>query len=69
MTIDPGGGRDRYQGIVALAREPLLAAAHEYFRQSEQLPTFIRLAVARHYGPAEGAERAARAPGTGAPAA
>ena len=54
MTIDPGGGRDRYQGIVAVAREPLLNAAHEYFRQSEQLPTFIRLAVARHYGPPEG---------------
>jgi molecular chaperone Hsp33 len=51
MTIDPGGGRDRYQGIVAIGREPLLVAAHEYFRQSEQLPTFIRLAVARHYGP------------------
>jgi molecular chaperone Hsp33 len=55
MTIDPGGGKDRYQGIVAVERAPLLAAAHEYFRQSEQLPTFIRLAVARHYGPAEGA--------------
>ncbi|MFZ1103944.1 MAG: Hsp33 family molecular chaperone HslO, partial [Hyphomicrobiaceae bacterium] len=55
MTIDPGGGRDRYQGIVAVDRAPLLAAAHEYFRQSEQLPTFIRLAVARHYGPAGGA--------------
>jgi molecular chaperone Hsp33 len=54
MTIDPGGGKDRYQGIVAVDRAPLLAAAHEYFRQSEQLPTFIRLAVARHYGPAEG---------------
>jgi molecular chaperone Hsp33 len=54
MTIDPGGGRDRYQGIVGIDRAPLLAAAHEYFRQSEQLPTFIRLAVARHYGRAEG---------------
>jgi molecular chaperone Hsp33 len=54
MTIDPGGGRDRYQGIVAMEREPLLKAAHEYFRQSEQIPTFIRLAVARHYGPADG---------------
>ena len=30
-------------------------AAHTYFRQSEQLPTFIRLAVARHYGPARAA--------------
>jgi molecular chaperone Hsp33 len=32
-------------------------AAHTYFRQSEQLPTFIRLAVARHYGPHGGGER------------
>ena len=31
-----------------------MTAAHTYFRQSEQLPTFIRLAVARHYGPAAG---------------
>ncbi len=54
MTIDPGGGRDSYQGIVALTKEPLVTAAHTYFRQSEQLPTFIRLAVARHYGPAAG---------------
>jgi molecular chaperone Hsp33 len=51
MTIDPGGDMDRYQGIVALENEPLVDAAHTYFRQSEQLPTFIRLAVARHYGP------------------
>ena len=59
MTIDPGGDKDRYQGIVALEREPLVDAAHTYFRQSEQLPTFIRLAVARHYGPGRG--RCARA--------
>ena len=37
-----------------LAKEPLVTAADTYFRQSEQIPTFIRLAVARHYGPAEG---------------
>ena len=54
MTIDPGGGGDRYQGIVGIDSAPLLTAAHEYFRQSEQIPTFIRLAVARHYGPAVG---------------
>jgi molecular chaperone Hsp33 len=54
MTIDPGGERDSYQGIVALEREPLIAAAHTYFRQSEQIPTFMRVAVARHYGAAEG---------------
>jgi molecular chaperone Hsp33 len=54
MTIEPGGGGDRYQGIVGMDNGPLLEAAHEYFRQSEQIPTFIRLAVARHYGPATG---------------
>ncbi len=54
MTIDPGSGKDSYQGIVALDHEPLVDAAHTYFRQSEQLPTFIRLAVARHYGAAPG---------------
>ena len=53
MTIDPGSDKDRYQGIVPLEGEPLVDAAHTYFRQSEQLPTFIRLAVARHYGPAQ----------------
>lgn len=51
MTIDPGGERDRYQGIVALEGGSLVDAADTYFRQSEQIPTFIRLAVARHYGP------------------
>jgi molecular chaperone Hsp33 len=54
MTIDRGDDKDRYQGIVSLDREPLVDAAHTYFRQSEQLPTFIRLAVARHYGPSGG---------------
>ena len=68
MTIDPGGGRDSYQGIVRAGQASRWStAAHTYFRQSEQLPTFIRLAVARHYGPAE--RRAARAAGAGAPAA
>lgn len=49
MTIDPSGDMDRYQGIVALDAEPLADAAFTYFKQSEQLPTFIRLAVARHF--------------------
>ncbi len=49
MTIDPGGSRDRYQGIVALSGGTLGDAAHTYFRQSEQIPTYIRLAVARHF--------------------
>ena len=55
MTIERGIDKERYQGIVSLNHEPLVDAAHTYFRQSEQLPTFIRLAVARHYGRGEGA--------------
>jgi len=51
MTIDPGGDSNRYQGIVALENQPLVQAADTYFRRSEQIPTFIRLAVARHYAP------------------
>jgi molecular chaperone Hsp33 len=54
MTIDPGGDMDRYQGIVALESETLTSAALNYFRQSEQLPTFLRLAVARVYEPGKG---------------
>ena len=49
MTIDPGAGMERYQGIVALTGSTLTDAAHEYFDRSEQIPTFIRIAVARHY--------------------
>ncbi|MGE0630481.1 MAG: Hsp33 family molecular chaperone [Hyphomicrobiaceae bacterium] len=48
MTIDPGGSEPRTQGIVTLANHDLAQAAHTYFRQSEQIPTFVRLAVARH---------------------
>ena len=49
MTIDPGGSMDRYQGIVPLEGGSLGDAAHTYFRQSEQIPTYIRLGVARHF--------------------
>src|SRR5262249_32631343 len=54
MTIDPGAGRERYQGIVALRGETLIEAAQEYFDQSEQIPTFIKIAVAPHYIGANG---------------
>ena len=42
-----GKGRDpvRYQGIVPLEAESLTEAFEEYFRQSEQLPTRLLLAV------------------------
>lgn len=46
MTIDQGSEMSRYQGIVALEGQGLEEAAHQYFRQSEQIPTQVRLAVA-----------------------
>jgi molecular chaperone Hsp33 len=46
MTIDQGPAMSRYQGLVALEGGGLEAAAHEYFRRSEQIPTRVRLAVA-----------------------
>jgi molecular chaperone Hsp33 len=46
LTVDPGGDMARYQGVVAMRGQSLEAAAHEYFHQSEQIPTVIRLAVA-----------------------
>jgi molecular chaperone Hsp33 len=49
MTIEQGHGSQRYQGYVPLEEEGLEAAAHTYFRQSEQIPTRIRLAVAEMY--------------------
>jgi molecular chaperone Hsp33 len=49
MTIDRGADTERYQGVVPLEGDSLTTAADTYFRQSEQLPTFIHLAVARHY--------------------
>jgi molecular chaperone Hsp33 len=49
MTIDRGSDTERYQGVVPLEGESLIEVADTYFHQSEQLPTFIRLAVARHY--------------------
>ena len=46
FTIEQGGDFSRYQGLVALAGQGLEEAAHEYFHQSEQIPTLVRLAVA-----------------------
>ena len=46
MTIDQGPNTSRYQGVVPLEGESLEEVAHTYFRQSEQIPTRVRLAVA-----------------------
>lgn len=47
LTIDQGAHLSRYQGIVALDGQGFEAAAQQYFRQSEQIPTRLRLATGR----------------------
>ena len=47
MTIDPGSGKDRYQGISAIEGATLAECAEHFFKQSEQIPTRIKLAVGR----------------------
>ena len=47
LTIDQGEHMQRYQGIVQLDGSSLEEAARTYFRQSEQIPTEVRLGVAR----------------------
>ncbi|MCU0790048.1 MAG: Hsp33 family molecular chaperone [Nitratireductor sp.] len=54
MTIDQGVHTQRYQGIVELNGISLEDAAMQYFRQSEQIPTVVRLAVAEIMTPAAG---------------
>jgi molecular chaperone Hsp33 len=46
LTIENPEEDTRHQGVVALEGEGLAFAAFEYFRQSEQIPSFLRLAVA-----------------------
>jgi molecular chaperone Hsp33 len=52
FTVDQGEHTQRYQGLVELKGQSLEDAAIHYFRQSEQLPTEIRLAVSRLFTPA-----------------
>ena len=54
LTIDQGEFTQRYQGIVELDGTTLQEAAHAYFRQSEQIPTEIRLQVAKLIRPGQG---------------
>ncbi len=49
FTIDQGAHTQRYQGIVALDGHTLEEVAGVYFRQSEQIPTRVRLGVAELY--------------------
>ena len=47
FTIDQGGYMQPYQGIVELDGRSLEEIAMAYFRQSEQIPTAVRLGVAK----------------------
>lgn len=55
LTIDQGAHTQRYQGIVELDGVSLEEAARTYFRQSEQIPTEIRVEVAKLLRPGRGA--------------
>ena len=64
LTIDQGADMSRYQGIVTLEGQSIEEAAHQYFRQSEQIPTRVRLAVGETLGAtADGAGHSWRAGG------
>ncbi len=54
FTVDQGQHTERYQGVVPLEGATLADCAHTYFRQSEQLPTGIKIA-AQHTVDADGA--------------
>jgi len=45
MTVDQGAEMERYQGIAPIEGETLALCAEQYFAQSEQTPTRVRLAV------------------------
>ena len=45
ITFDVASTRQRYQGIVPLEGSTLAEACENYFAQSEQVPTLIRVAV------------------------
>ncbi len=45
MTVDQGQDMERYQGVTQIEGETLALCAEQYFAQSEQTPTRVRLAV------------------------
>jgi molecular chaperone Hsp33 len=47
ITFDQAATKERYQGIVPLDGATLAEAAENYFVQSEQIPTLVRVGIAR----------------------
>jgi molecular chaperone Hsp33 len=54
VTIDPEASKERYQGIVSLEGATLAQCLQAYFKQSEQLPTAIKVATEMHKDAEEG---------------
>jgi molecular chaperone Hsp33 len=59
FTVDQGRHTERYQGVVPLEGATLADCAHTYFRQSEQLPTGIKISAQRTVADGVGHWRAA----------
>lgn len=59
FTVDQGQHTQRYQGVVPLEGATLADCAHTYFRQSEQLPTGIKITARRDERDGPGHWRAA----------
>lgn len=51
MTIDQGAHTDLYQGLAEIKGRDLSDSAEHFFEQSDQIPTFMRLAVGQDVGP------------------
>lgn len=54
ITIDQGADMERYQGVTPIEGDTLADAAVAYFKQSEQIPTVIKLSVGRIATPGAG---------------
>ena len=50
ITFDQAASGERYQGIVPLEGGSLAEAAESYFAQSEQIPSLVRIGVAKAAG-------------------
>ena len=53
MTIDQGSEMDQYQGLAAIEGNSLAECAEHYFRQSEQIPTRMKLACGQAQMPGQ----------------
>ena len=56
LTVDQGAETERYQGVVELTGQSMVACADQYFRQSEQIETSLKLSVASLFQPSEEGE-------------